>query len=431
MFIKLTLLSILLGMQLPLFAQSKNSGAQVFDKVKPYVFQVKVAQSDDSPKASYGSGFIFSRKDWVATNYHVIASVLTEPERNYKVFVTLPDKTVEGEILAFDAVHDLAILKISNPQTSSLPLSKRSASRGEKIYSVGIPKDLNLSIIEGTYNGVLEKGPYSEIHMSSPLNGGMSGGPTVNSRGQVIGINVATLRFSQNISFAVPLKHLLALEKKVENKEMLNPLKNFNIYLGKQSKEVQDHLAKELLEKLFESKSFGPYLIPQAPGYVKCWQDFEVKEKKKRYEIENRTCRLSSSIRVQEDFFLGTYSISHRLFTNKTLNNFQFFNLIYSYIDQSESILGISLGNYKHEAQTPFVCENLEILTTNSLPHRVNLCFQAFNKIDQLYNFRLVSYIQQKRKKILVTTADFHGFSKQNINNIIISLLNKIKIDEK
>ena len=55
---------------------------------------------------------------------------------------------------------------------------------------MGNPHDLGMSIVEGTYNGLLEKSLYRKIHFSGALNGGMSGGPALSrSSGKLVGLN--------------------------------------------------------------------------------------------------------------------------------------------------------------------------------------------------------------------------------------------------
>lgn len=76
-----------------------------------------------------------------------------------------------------------------------------------------------MSLIEGVYNGLLESGPYQIVHVSTPLNEGMSGGPSVNETGKIIGVNDARILFSNNISFIVPVSKLASLIQE------LNPLK--------------------------------------------------------------------------------------------------------------------------------------------------------------------------------------------------------------
>ena len=77
-------------------------------------------------------------------------------------------------------------------------------SQGERIYSLGNPLDIGFAVIEGTYNGLVERSFYPTIFFAGSLNPGVSGGPTLDQQGRVIGINVAARRDGEQVSFLVP-----------------------------------------------------------------------------------------------------------------------------------------------------------------------------------------------------------------------------------
>ena len=74
-------------------------------------------------------------------------------------------------------------------------------SQGERIYSLGNPLDIGFAVIEGTYNGLVERSFYPTIFFAGSLNPGVSGGPTLDQQGRVIGINVAARRDGEQVSF--------------------------------------------------------------------------------------------------------------------------------------------------------------------------------------------------------------------------------------
>ena len=64
-------------------------------------------------------------------------------------------------------------------------------SQGERIYSMGNPLDVGFAVLEGTYNGLVERSFYPSIFFGGALNSGMSGGPALDEQGRVVGVNVA------------------------------------------------------------------------------------------------------------------------------------------------------------------------------------------------------------------------------------------------
>ena len=77
-------------------------------------------------------------------------------------------------------------------------------AQGERIYSLGNPLDVGFAVIEGTYNGLVERSFYPTIFFAGSLNPGVSGGPTLDGQGAVIGVNVAARRDGEQVSFLVP-----------------------------------------------------------------------------------------------------------------------------------------------------------------------------------------------------------------------------------
>jgi hypothetical protein len=169
------------------------------------VLQVRVLNRETGKKSSIGSGFIVGDGHQLATNYHVISQVILEPELFYISYIANDGSEGELTLLALDVAHDLALLgaeqALGEPiEMSSLP------PRGAPIFAMGNPLDLGLSISVGTNGGILNQTDDSRILFSGSLNPGMSGGPTFNENGRVIGINVATAR--NDISFIVPSRFL-------------------------------------------------------------------------------------------------------------------------------------------------------------------------------------------------------------------------------
>src|SRR6185503_1957333 len=83
-----------------------------------------------------------------------------------------------------------------------------------KVYSIGVPEDTVMTLIEGLYSDAKKLGPVSRLIVSAPLNHGMSGGPVVNSRDVVVGVNDAILAKAQNLSFMIPVDPAIELSRK-------------------------------------------------------------------------------------------------------------------------------------------------------------------------------------------------------------------------
>ena len=156
----------------------------------------------------FGSGF-FVKPHQIATNFHVIEGAA---QGTAKLVGKDARYQIEG-IVATDKDNDLAVLKVTAYGVTPLPLGDSdTVNIGAKVYVAGNPKGL-----EGTFSDGLisrrERYPKKRLQMTAPISPGSSGGPVLNSAGQVIGISVSVHRAldAQNLNFAIPSNYLKAL----------------------------------------------------------------------------------------------------------------------------------------------------------------------------------------------------------------------------
>jgi len=117
-----------------------------------------------------------------------------------------------------DSRQDLAIIRVSNVDAPALSLGRSDKVQiGESVYVAGNP----IGFLEGTFSngiisGVREFRVGSErIQITAPISKGSSGGPVLNSKGEVIGVAVSIITAGQNLNFAIPSNYLSELLNKV------------------------------------------------------------------------------------------------------------------------------------------------------------------------------------------------------------------------
>ncbi len=155
---------------------------------------------------SLGSGFIISREGYILTNHHVIAEA-------DKITIKLSDRReFVGTIVGKDAKTDLAIIKI--PPQNDLPVADLGDSGhlevGEWAIAIGNPFGLDRTVTVGVISatgrtdlGLTDQDNF--IQTDASINFGNSGGPLLNAKGEVIGINTAIVASGQGIGFAIPI----------------------------------------------------------------------------------------------------------------------------------------------------------------------------------------------------------------------------------
>lgn len=416
---------------------SNKIGAKLFDQVKQGVLQIKTAMGPDSPKASYGSGFVIDKaKGLIATNYHVVATVLQDESKLQKIYIVEGTASHLAKVLAFSAVHDIAILKVEKTFPVQLELFRQDSSvvsqlshspkKGEKIYSLGVPKDLNLSMVEGTYNGNLSfgLGIYEEIHLSSAINSGMSGGPSLNSLGEVIGINVSVMLNSQNISFCVPVKFLEELLKNTKTYSMETSFDKTQLTITNQLNNVQNSLTKEFLKN--ERMQLDDWIFYQLPSSLKCWSENQ-DSPKFTYSMHRYDCNLNASMFIKEGVYTGTYDIHYFSIKNKSRNPFQFFSLL-NYIYNEPFFEGFLPDDSNENFFTRQSCDQKIFVNDNFVTWKVNYCLIGYTHYPNLYNVIFKAVSLNSDSKALLIKYRLNGFSLENIKNISSFLLGQTKI---
>jgi S1-C subfamily serine protease len=158
-------------------------------------------------KTGLGSGFFLS-DGRIATNRHVI-------EGSARVEAVTQDERRLGTATFAEAVGgataDLAILpRITNPP-ATLPLAPGLPEVGEAVIVIGAPEGLSNTVSTGIVSAIRRIQGKTLVQISAPISHGSSGGPVLNSRGQVIGVSVSVLSEGQNLNFAVPVTELARL----------------------------------------------------------------------------------------------------------------------------------------------------------------------------------------------------------------------------
>jgi serine protease Do len=165
----------------------------------------------DPPRQGAGSGFIIDREGFILTNFHVI-------ENSDRIGVTLADgRTFRGQVVGTDPAIDVALLKIDGGQ--NLPEAALGNSDdlrvGEWVCAIGNPLGYVHSVTVGVVSFIgrklFDQSLDDYIQTDAAINFGNSGGPLINSRGEVIGINSAISSRASNIGFAVPINQAVAI----------------------------------------------------------------------------------------------------------------------------------------------------------------------------------------------------------------------------
>ena len=163
------------------------------------------------PHQGTGSGFVIDRQGFILTNFHVI-------EDADRITVTLADgRILRAEVVGTDPAIDVALIKVSGTgPLEPAPLGNSDELRvGEWVCAIGNPLGYVHSVTVGVVSFIGRKlfdaSLDDYIQTDAAINFGNSGGPLINARGQVVGINSALSSRASNIGFAVPINQAVAI----------------------------------------------------------------------------------------------------------------------------------------------------------------------------------------------------------------------------
>ncbi len=214
--------------------EDQDSGNQLLDMFR---------RRQRTPNRGIGSGFIVSPKGYILTNYHVIQDAA-------RITVGLQSgEKYRGNVVGFDPETDVAVLKIDPPKDlPTVTLGDSNAAQvGDWVLAMGSPFGLDQTVTAGIISKKERESPFFNVFQrflqtDAAINRGNSGGPLVNMRGEVIGMNsqIATSTGDYNgIGFALP-----ANETNFVYKQLIAQGKVKRGYLGITLETVHDEYAK-------------------------------------------------------------------------------------------------------------------------------------------------------------------------------------------
>jgi hypothetical protein len=385
----------------------------IFERNEYALYQIRVINRETGKKSSIGSGFIFDRSNRLATNYHVVSTFI-EKSDSYELRYLAADGT-EGplRLIAVDAVHDLALVEADEILGAPLAVGEPPA-KGAGLFAMGNPLDLGLTIAAGTNGGVLSQTDESRILFSGSLNPGMSGGPTFDDQGVVVGINVSTAH--NDISFIVPTRYLV----KLTMADAASP-GALLADIGQQIRNYQVGYLDGIVAAPWPTTTLRNLEMPGAISpTIRCWDASTKPEPELLYRRFSISCKNENDIYLTDKLEVGKIIYEYLWVESDQLEPLRFYRL-YRALNSSQ----FSSRAGKDDVSR-FRCDT-GFVDVNGLELKTTICIRDYKKYPGLSDVLFTAALIGRKDTGFIFNLDLSGTDFAAANRLIVRFLKEIR----
>lgn len=397
------------------------NGETRYRQVEPSLVTVEVHSGNQGAKSSLGSGYFVSAAGTVVTNYHVVESSIEAPER-YSIRVRNASGAYPARLRCFDLVNDLALLEVSGLQGPPLLLGELPRL-GAPIVAFGNPEGLGLSLVNGVFNGLAEKGVVDRMLLSMPLNSGMSGGPILDQRGRVVGTNVATMRGSDSLSFGVPVAKVRALLARqpleLTEKALLRET-------NRQLKEFEEATTARLIAAFAQSADDPKVVVGGArshrpPDLYQCWDGSQVHANEGITDTWH-TCNLQFTPAIEELGVVGWMQISLQHSVSKD-SSYGFYGVVEGRARAWSKVQAVSASD---EVRLSPQCVAGRLRAAGSV-WKASTCVTGYAKHPGFADYELIAISLSEARESVSVQVQMSGFRQSSFEALARGVLEGIQ----
>lgn len=403
------------------------AGAALFEAARPALAGLRTLVRATGKQFATGSAFLVDGQGRAITNFHVVADAILDPQSYTLEYHAISGATGKARVLAVDAVSDLALVVLEGAQPAHLDLdhwrAAETLNKGDPLHSIGNPLDLGFTVTSGSYSGLLEGNLIGRIHYSGVLNPGMSGGPALDDRGRLVGVNVSKTWEGELVSFLVPIDRARAL--------LARALAGPPLAEDKAREEITRQLAthqQRIVDMAFaqpwKTLAFGPYRAPEFLTEVSDCGSTSNHNPLSPPVVLNQfaSCALKETARVQQNLTGGGLRYRHTYLESRALNSLLFSR----HVDQE---LRRGLLNRPSSGRGRTLCRDdfVSAGPSGRLPVRLVWCTQAIRGYPGLYDIEVSAATQDRSDRALVSRLSLNGFSWANGQRLTRRLLETLQ----
>lgn len=368
-------------------APATGAGQRIYERTRAQLVQVRTLLKTQDSQSSVGSGFLVDDSGLLVTNYHVVSQYALQPRRHRLVYATVDGRQGALELLAFDAVHDLALLRpldaaaLSGLGAVRLRPTDEPLARGARIYALGNPLDVGFAVAEGSYNGPVERSFLPTLFFGGSLSPGMSGGPALDEQGRLVGVNVAARRDGEQVSFLVPTAPVRALiERGRAGQPITAPAWP---EIARQLQAHQAALTERFVAQPWRSAGHARYAIPvPQEAFMRCWGRGSP-QAARGLQFERSDCVMDSRVFVSGAVLSGFLTVRHEAYDGERLGALRFAQRY------SASFANEGMG-YDARQLTAAQCTERSVAGGGGLPLKAVVCLRGYKKLPGLFDLAVL-----------------------------------------
>jgi serine protease Do len=425
-----------------------GAGQRIYERTRPALLQVRTLLKTQDSQSSVGSGFLVDDKGHLITNYHVVSQYALQPTRHRLVYATVDGKQGALQLLAFDALHDLALLRVAEPAALAgrgavaLRPADEPLPRGARIFSMGNPLDVGFAVAEGNYNGPTERSFLPTLFFGGSLSGGMSGGPALDELGRLIGVNVAARRDGEQVSFLVPAEFVRALIARVAAQPDAAPIAT-PVWpeLTRQLLAHEANLTERFMGQAWREAGHPNYRIPvPQETFMRCWGQGSP-QAVRGLQFERSDCEMDSRVFLGGSLMSGYITVRHEAYDGSKLGTLRFAQRY------SGSFRNEFMG-FDERQRTASQCVEKSVVATEklaptkidaakidaakidaakrekTLPLKAVVCLRAYKKLEGLHDLSVLVATLDHHKRGVQGRFDAHGVSLASAQRLAAHYLN-------
>ncbi len=364
-------------------------GQRIYERTRPLLLQVRTLLKTQDSQSSVGSGFLVDNAGHLVTNYHVVSQYALQPGRHRLVYATVDGRQGALQLLAFDVVHDLALLRPVDGAAlagrGAVPLRPEAETlpRGARIYALGNPLDVGFAVAEGSYNGPVERSFLHTLFFGGSLSAGMSGGPALDDQGRLVGVNVAARRDGEQVSFLVPAAPVRALIARGTGTQPITAPAWPEI-----TRQLLAHdatLSAAFIAQPWRSAGHARYAIPvPQETWMRCWGRGSP-QAVRGLQFERSDCEMDSRVFVSGALLTGYLTVRHEAYDGSKLGALRFA------ARYSDSFRNEPVG-VDDRLRTAAQCvEHTVAASADALPLKAVICLRAYKKLPGLHDLTVMA----------------------------------------